>query len=197
MVMWSVIVKNRRLLGLSVALIFLVSACSSQAATNVPGPTSTNALIVGTTNWVKLPYTDARSGQQGTLADLTNAGKTVVVEAMAVWCTNCLHQASEVAKALSDPSLSGITYVSIDIDSSEDAPKLENYATTHNFSDVNWKFVVSSKELTKALTDQFGRGITYPPNTPIFVISSKGVVSQLYTGGLDSDVLIKTIQSNA
>src|SRR5215475_4612241 len=40
--------------------------------------------------WHALPLVNARTGQAFTLADF--AGKTVYVEPMATWCTNCRQQ---------------------------------------------------------------------------------------------------------
>ena len=44
--------------------------------------------------WAQTELTDAATGQTFRIADL--AGKTVIVEPMAIWCVNCLAQQGDV-----------------------------------------------------------------------------------------------------
>ncbi|HVO43053.1 MAG TPA: redoxin family protein [Aggregatilineales bacterium] len=177
--------KIPRFASLLLLGVFLMSACSSSAA---PTPTPAATLEA----FMSLPFTDIATNKQVTLADF--AGKTVVVEAMAAWCTNCLAQQGQARIALQKPELSSIVYLSLDVDPSEDVAKLVQYEKDHSFP---WRFGVSSKALTQALAARFGSQITYVSGIPIFIIGAGGKVSTLYSGGHPADDLAKLILSNA
>lgn len=141
----------------------------------VPGDPA-SAAAADRPAWHSIRFTDARTGAELTLADF--AGRTVIVEGIATWCTNCLRQQRNAAQAL--PSLGeGMVYISLGVDPSEDAPLLASFAERQGFS---WVFGISSRELTTALVEQFGRAVTSPPSVPMFIIAPDGRTSSLYTG---------------
>jgi len=185
-------------LVLSFTSISLVAGCGSTAIapTSVPLsyalPTATPMQpAANIPAWFNLPFSDARTGQSITLASY--AGKTVMVEAMAAWCTNCLAQQTQdvqVHQQLGD----SVTMISLDVDSHEDATLLAKYAKDKNFT---WTFAVSNGPLLDALVAQFGRTITNPPSTPIFIISPDGKLSDLLTNGHSADDLIAQIKQRS
>ena len=76
----------------ALTVLLLVTACG---ATPVARPVNsaapaTVARAAERASWQQLPLVDARTGESFTLADF--AGKTVYVEPMATWCTNCRQQ---------------------------------------------------------------------------------------------------------
>lgn len=177
------VMKLHKLLGGVILSLALMTGCS-----NVPSnqPMAGNAPVVA--QWLNIPFVDAKAGRNITLANY--AGKTVVVEAMAVWCAECFYQQTQAAQALKQLNRETVVYISLDIDPSADTKLLTDYATRNNFT---WTFGSSNKALMEALVAQFGRAITSPSNMPIFMISPSGKVSKLYTGGHTADQLIQMI----
>jgi len=183
--------------------LIVVGACSASPAvlptavsTSVPTALSTAApsIAAQTANlpmWASIPFTDARTNQPVTLAQY--AGKTIIVEGMAAWCTNCLHQQGQVLLAY--PKFPANTVmISLDVDANENAAQLAQYAQDKHFP---WAFGIAGKPLLDALIGQFGRTITNPPSTPIFIISPNGKVSELYTNGHDAPDLLTLIGQNS
>ncbi len=163
---------------------------SAVPATALPTQAATSAVGLSP-SWLSLSFTDARTGQPITLASY--AGKTVMVEAMAAWCTNCLAQQKQVVQVHQQLGDS-VPIISLDVDSHEDATLLANYAKDKNFT---WTFAIASGPLLDALVAQFGRTITNPPSTPIFIISPNGTVSELLTGGHTADDLLAQIKQHS
>ncbi len=122
-----------------------------------------------------LALTDVRSGESFTLADLS-AEQTVLLEPMAVWCSNCRAQQHEVKRAHADGSF---VSVSLDIDLSESATDLASYADREGF---DWFFAMADADLYRLLQERFGVAVTNPPSTPLIVIEPGGVVRPLEFG---------------
>ncbi|MEP7288410.1 MAG: hypothetical protein ABI947_21885 [Chloroflexota bacterium] len=189
--------KIRKPIGVLFVFALVLAACSSAApATPITVATIsvTAAAAVGNRPaWQTMPFTDVRTNKMITLAGF--AGKTVVVEAMAAWCTNCLAQQKRVAQAL--PQLTNkdqVVYISLGIDPSESPAQILDIATHNNF---DWTFSFSNKDLTNALIEQFGRTITNPTSTPSFFISPNGTFSTLHTGIHEPAELLSLIQETA
>jgi cytochrome oxidase Cu insertion factor (SCO1/SenC/PrrC family) len=135
--------------------------------------------------WTSLPLVNARTGETFTLADF--AGKTVFVEPMATWCSNCRAQQGSVAQAMSGLSTDEFVFISLSVEGSAVTDgDLASYAERNSFPQI---FVVATPELLNALVDQFGRGVTNPPSTPHFILSPSGNVSGLSTGRLSPDAI--------
>lgn len=181
-----------RRLALVLLSLGLLTACSAGS----PAASQTTRLAVVTPaptvpDWFSIPFTDARTGQPLTLA--AYSGKTVFVEGMAAWCTNCLNQQRQDVLARQQLAALGanVTFISLDVDPSENAPQLAQYALDKGF---DWTFALASKPLLDALINQFGRTITNPTSTPIFIIAPDGKVSELLTNGHAADDLVAHIK---
>jgi hypothetical protein len=124
---------------------------------------------------LEVALTDVRSGEAFTLADLS-ADQAVLLEPMAVWCTNCRAQQHEVKRAHADGSF---VSVSLDIDLSESAADLAAYADREGF---DWRFALADTDLYRLLQERFGVAVTNPPSTPLIVIEPGGVVRPLEFG---------------
>jgi hypothetical protein len=142
-------------------------------------------------DWFAIPFTDARSGQSITLASYS--GKAVFIEGMAAWCTNCLNQQHQDVLARQQLASLGIdvTFISLDVDPSENAAQLAQYAQDKGFT---WTFALASKPLMDGLINQFGRTITNPSSTPIFIIAPDGKLSELLVNGHNADDLVARIK---
>jgi len=139
--------------------------------------------------WQTLPLTNARTGEQVTLADLT--GKTVFVETMATWCTNCRQQLNNVQTARTQLGNDEIVFVAVSVETNVSNEALATYADDAGF---DWFFAVSTPEMLVELAAAFGQTITNPPATPHFIIRPDGSSSELITGIDTPEQLIQRLQ---
>jgi thiol-disulfide isomerase/thioredoxin len=140
--------------------------------------------------WQTLPLVNARTGETFTFADF--AGKTVFVEPMATWCTNCRQQLGNVNSARAQVSADQVVFVALSVETNITAADLAQYADQNGF---DWVFAVMTPEVLGELTNAFGRTITNPPSTPHFIIRPNGSTTDLVTGIESSDQIVQQIQS--
>jgi len=119
---------------------------------------------------------DVRTGETFTLGELAAAGGPVLLEPMAVWCSNCRAQQQEVVSAHDAGQFSS---VSLDVDLSESPEDLAAYADREGF---DWRFAMADADLYRALQDRFGVASTNPPSTPLIIIGADGTVRPLEFG---------------
>ncbi|MBL8132306.1 MAG: hypothetical protein JNL42_10655 [Anaerolineae bacterium] len=183
-----------RLLLLIALAAALLAACSPSAAPpaptaaveNTPAPTAEPTAAVenppgadaaARPAWQTVALTNARTGEAFTLADF--AGKTVYVEPMATWCTNCRAQQNIVRDVRNQLGDAQHVYLSLSVETNITGSDLAAYAQRENYG---WTFAVATPDLLNALVAQFGRTITNPPSTPHFIIYPDGAVSGLESG---------------
>jgi len=140
--------------------------------------------------WFSATLTDVNTGDAFTINDLK--GKVVLVETMAVWCTNCFRQQSQV-KGLHAMLGERDDFVSlgIDIDLNEDATKLKGFIEAKGF---DWMYAVASADVARDLSAQYGAQFLNPPSTPMLIIDRKGVAHTLPFGIKSADDLLKALQ---
>lgn len=182
----------------SLVLAVVLAACSgttspqpsaSAPATRVAAPTQPLAATSpsGTTPASPAPslpaeallaveLTDVRSGETFTLGELAEASGPVLLEPMAVWCSNCRAQQQEVVSAHQTGTFSS---VSLDVDLSESPEDLAAYADREGF---DWHFAMTDANLYRLLQDRFGVASTNPPSTPLIIIGADGTVRPLEFG---------------
>lgn len=179
------------------ALVLAIAACQSPAGPSDAGPaapttpasplptvsattgpsvedaqaTEGAAVEAAAAAWQTRGLVDVRSGERFAIADL--AGKVVVIEPMAIWCTNCARQQQEAAKALAELSSDDVAYVSLDVDPSERAEDLAAYADERGF---DWRFAVADRAMSRALAEAFGDQVLSPPSTPKILVAPDGRV---------------------
>jgi hypothetical protein len=119
---------------------------------------------------------DVRSGERFTLGQLAAEAGPVLLQPMAVWCSSCLSQQREVARAHESGSF---TSVSLDVDLSEAPDDLARYADREGF---DWHFAMADPALYRALQERFGVAVTNPPSTPLIIIGADGGVRPLEFG---------------
>lgn len=151
-----------------------------------PTPVPQSDSAYSAPEWTDLQLVNARTGETFTLADF--AGKTVFVEPMATWCTNCRAQQGHVSVAMDSLNNGDFVFISLSVGENVSNDTLANYAINNNFPQV---FAVATDELTVALIENFGFSVTTPPSTPHFTISPTGTVSDLSTGIHRPDALIE------
>jgi thiol-disulfide isomerase/thioredoxin len=123
-----------------------------------------------------LALTDVRSGESFTLAELAATDGPVLLETMAIWCSNCRAQQVQVSAAHGTGSF---TSVSLDVDLSEAPDDLAAYADREGF---DWHFAMADASLYRLLQERFGVAVTNPPSTPLIVIERDGSVRPLGFG---------------
>jgi hypothetical protein len=123
-----------------------------------------------------LTLTDVRSGETFSLGELAATSGPVLLEPMAVWCSNCRAQQHEVLRA---HETAAFTSVSLDVDLSESPGDLAEYADREGF---DWRFAMADEALYRMLQDRFGVAVTNPPSTPLIVIERDGTVRPLEFG---------------
>jgi cytochrome oxidase Cu insertion factor (SCO1/SenC/PrrC family) len=141
--------------------------------------------------WFASSLKDVRSGDSFTLNDFN--GKVVLVETMAVWCTTCYQQQTQI-KALQESlgMREDFVSVSLDIDPNEDESALAAY--TQKNSGFDWRYAVAGPDLARAIGKAFGDQFLNPPSAPVLVIDRHGVAHPLPFGVKSAEDLMKAIQ---
>ena len=152
--------------------------------------TEESSDMMETPGWFSAPFTDARTGQVFSINELK--GKVVLVETMAIWCTNCLQQQGQV-KALHEQLGARDDFVSIglDIDPNENAEALKSYVEDKGF---DWLYAVPSADVSREIAALYGDQFLNPPSTPIVVIDRHGDAHPLPFGIKSADDLMQAIQ---
>lgn len=141
--------------------------------------------------WMSIALTDVRTGETFSLADF--AGKTVFVEPMATWCTNCRQQLGNVAAAKAQLGDSeDVVFVSLSVETNIGNGDLANYTEETGF---DWIFAVATPEMLISLADTFGQTVTNPPSTPHFIIRPDGTTTDLTTGYEGPEELLQNIEA--
>ena len=122
--------------------------------------------------WAQAELTDVATGETFRIADL--AGRTIIVETMAIWCVNCLAQQGEVYAALDDLDPDRVSYVLLDVDPSETGPALAEYRERNGFTGT---YAIATRDVARALVADFGDQVVNPPATPMILIASDGQIT--------------------
>lgn len=146
--------------------------------------------MTSTPDWFSVSMTDVNTGESFTINDLK--GKVVLVETMAVWCSNCFNQQTQV-KILHSKLGERDDFVSLglDIDSNEDASKLKDFVQKNSF---DWMYAVSPAEVSREFASLYGGQFLNPPSTPMLIIDRHGEVHSLPFGIKSSDDLLAVLQ---
>jgi thiol-disulfide isomerase/thioredoxin len=129
---------------------------------------------------------DVRTGAEFTLGDLA-AEKPVLLEMMAIWCTNCRAQMHRVVEA---HGIADFHSVGIDIDPSEQPADLAAYVEDQGF---DWPFAMATADLVGLLRAEFGDLVINPPSTPMAILYPDGSIRQLEFRGYDVDELVAAL----
>ena len=155
----------------------------------IPGSVVPTTPTQGKPDWFGIALEDSQTGETFTMNDF--AGKVVLVQTFAEWCSTCAYQENEVrdmANALGNPA--GLVLVSLDTDLSEDKASLKKYA---DYFDFGWRFVVSPLEVSRALGNLYSVEYLNPPLEPMLIIDRHGQVYGLPNGFKNANQLKNTI----
>jgi hypothetical protein len=208
---------GNKFLMVLVVLSFVLSACGGNAPDKVNNPEETtmesaepthDAMVddsqttsdtvvesasdnmMTAPDWFSVSMTNVNTGESFTINDLK--GKVVLVETMAVWCSNCFNQQTQV-KILHSKLGERDDFVSLglDIDSNEDASKLKDFVQKNSF---DWMYAVSPTEVSREFASLYGGQFLNPPSTPMLIIDRHGEVHPLPFGIKSSDDLLAVLQ---
>ncbi len=122
--------------------------------------------------WAQTQLTDVTTGETFRIADL--AGRVVIVEPMAIWCTKCFAQQGEVYSALEELDPERVAYILLDVDPNETGPALAEYRSRNGFTG---RYAIAGLETARALAADFGDQVLNPPNTPMILIGVDGRIT--------------------
>ena len=154
------------------------------ASESPPDPTAASPVIDAA--WATAELTDVATGEPFRIADL--AGKTVIVETMAIWCPSCRAQQGDVQAALDQLDPERVAYVVLDVDPSESGPALAQYQTQNGFEGT---YAIAGQEVARALRDEFGDQVLNPPSTPIILIGTDGRVTLTDYGHKSAETIVE------
>ena len=139
--------------------------------------------------WMQIALTNAQTGESFTLGDF--AGRTVFVEPMATWCTNCRRQLTDLAATYFQFEGDDVVFIAISVETTLNDSTLATYATDNGYP---FTFAVASEDLVRALAAEFGQTVANPPSTPHFIIRPDGSFTDLDTGFESADELAQQIR---
>lgn len=120
--------------------------------------------------WTTIELSTVRGEETFTIDELDGPA---VIQTFTVWSSAC-EQQSENLSGLADST----TVISLNMDASEDAATVREYANTNGF---DWRFAVTPTEMKNGLISEFGPSVTEASSTPIIVACEDG--STAYRAG--------------
>ena len=157
-------------------------AAATPAATPVETAAPTPVLDQ---DWATAELVDAATGSTFRIADF--AGRVVILETMAIWCTNCRAQQQDVYRALEQLDPAQVMFIGLDVDPSETTKALATYRERYGFTGT---YAVAGRAVARALVAEFGDLIISPPSTPMILIGSDGRVTLAGYGHKGVDELL-------
>jgi len=153
-------------------------------------PASAETARVALPAWLNGPLVEVTSGRTLTAADFE--GKVVLVETMAIWCTNCRQQQREV-RALHERlgERDDLESLVLDIDPNEDADSLRAYVAQQGFVGL---YAVAPVEVAAALAREYGPTLLNPPSVPMLLVDRAGVVQVLPFGAKPAEALERLLE---
>jgi thiol-disulfide isomerase/thioredoxin len=141
--------------------------------------------------WATATLTDVGTGEAFRIADL--GGKVVIVEMIAIWCSNCRAQQGDVQLALARLPADKVVYVVLDVDPNEDAASLAEYRVANGFEG---RYAIAGPDVARALAADFGDQVLNPPSTPIVIIGADGTVTPTDYGHKSADEIVALAQAH-
>ncbi len=138
--------------------------------------------------WMTSDLTDACTGETFALADF--AGKTLFIESMATWCTNCHAQLTRVKEAVAQvPEDQRDDIVFVALSSEVDLPReaLAEYAASNDFPFI---FAVIPADMLRTMAEDLGQEVAVPPATPHLIVAPDGTIGEMRTGSSSPEDLL-------
>ncbi|MFH2038390.1 MAG: hypothetical protein ABIJ65_03040, partial [Chloroflexota bacterium] len=163
----------KKTIFVTMVLVLALSACApSEVSTDdmlEPHPTSTVEKMESTTDailgqptnvpemqgdqmtdrpaWFGLTLKNVRTGEDFSINDFN--GKVVLVENLAMWCSNCKKQQIQVKAFLETLGIKeDLVFIGLDIDPNENAGDLKTYTDNNGFS---WVYAIAPIEVAREI----------------------------------------------
>ena len=140
-------------------------------------------------NWLSESLVNAHTGEPFTIEDFK--GNVILVETLAMWCSNCLKQQQEVSKLHQSLDVDNFISIGIDIDPNENTDALKSYIEKNGFS---WYYAIAPDHVAREIGQLYGSQFLNPPSTPMLIIDSHGEVHTLPFGIKSSEELLGFLQ---
>jgi hypothetical protein len=124
-----------------------------------------------------LTVVDVATGEPLVLGELA-AQKPVLLETMAIWCTNCRAQMHNVVAA---HELAEFHSLSLDVDPGERPADLAAYAVDEGY---DWPFAMADASILGQLRERFGTAVAHPPSMPKILFRTDGSIELIGLGQL-------------
>ncbi len=165
------------------------SSAPSGAATPTADPATTAArAAIEARAWGSASLVDVETGATFRIADF--AGRTVFIESMAIWCTNCRAQQGRFREALAQLDPTEVAYVVLTVDPSETADALKAYRAQQGFTG---SYAVAGRDVAGALVADFGPNAINPPAVPLVLIRPDGTI-EFRTGAESVEDILVTVR---
>ena len=170
---------------LTVGLLIGAAIGLQPFAAQTNSPDDSPAVVLP--DWAHIELTDVLTGETFQIADY--AGKPILIESFAVWCSNCLRQQREMARLIETTGES-IVHIALDTDPNENMDTVRSHAERHGF---NWHYAVAPIEMTQDLIAEFGLAVVNAPRTPVILIEADGSFRLLPAGVKSAENLLEEI----
>lgn len=168
------------------------AAESTASPTAAVTPTTTQPVVLDQA-WATAELVDVATGATFTIAEVAADGRPVILETMAIWCSNCLAQQRRIEEALERTGADSVAYVVLAVDPSEDASKLARYRAQHEFGGI---YAIADRDVSRALAAEFGDQVLNPPATPVVLISPSGRVTLTPYGPKSVDEIAALVEDH-
>jgi len=170
---------------LTVGLLIGAAIGLQPFAAQTNSPDDSPAVVLP--DWAHIELTDVLTGETFQIADY--AGKPILIESFAVWCSNCLRQQREMARLI-EMTGESIVHIALDTDPNENMDTVRSHAERHGF---NWHYAVAPIEMTQDLIAEFGLAVVNAPRTPVILIEADGSFRLLPAGVKSAENLLEEI----
>lgn len=140
--------------------------------------------------WYTYQFEDVTTSETFAISDFR--GKVVLVETMAMWCSNCLAQQKEVVRLhemLGERD--DFVSVGINIDPEEDNVMVASYVEAYGF---DWLYGVAPLDVYVDIGATLGVQFQNPPSVPIVLIDKDGNLQVLPFGVKDAETLLAYVE---
>ena len=128
--------------------------------------------------WFDVSFKDVNSGEEFKVSDF--AGKVVLVENLAMWCSTCKKQQGEIKELHETLGMDkDLVSIGFDIDVNEVESDLKKYTEANGF---DWYYAVAPVEVTQEFEKLYGAQYLNPPSAPMLIVDRKGEVHPLPFG---------------
>ena len=141
--------------------------------------------------WASAPLADVTTREPFLIAD--HAGKVVIIETMAIWCSTCLVQQRDVQAALARLPADRVVYIVLDVDPNERADSLAAYQSKHGFAG---RYAIAGSDVARALAAEFGDQVLNPPSTPMILVGTDGRVTLTDFGRKSPDEIVALVEAH-